>query len=134
MLQQIQKVKSLHKKLLQTATPSSSSSYYYYYCCKNITLHQNSPSTQPQQPQMQSLQCPQTLNYQKPQTFQCFWSQTFDVPDRYSNQLKLHREWEEKMERLNDKYGLDCFSDSELYSESDEGEEYRYKHKYETLI
>ena len=33
--------------------------------------------------------------------------------------------------KLNDKYGLDCFSDSELDSEPDEGEEYRYKHKYE---
>ena len=38
------------------------------------------------------------------------------------------------MERLNDKYNLDCFSDSELDSESDEGEEYHYKHGYETLI
>ena len=48
--------------------------------------------------------------------------------------MRLHREWEEKMERLNDKYGLGYFSDSELDSESDEGEEYRYEHKYETLI
>ena len=38
------------------------------------------------------------------------------------------------MERLNDKYGFNCFSDSELDSESDEGEEYRYEHKYEMLI
>ena len=38
------------------------------------------------------------------------------------------------MERLNDKYGLDCYSDSELDSESDEGEDYRYEHKYEMLI
>ena len=38
------------------------------------------------------------------------------------------------MERLNSKYGLDCFSDSELNSESDEGEEYRYEHNYETLL
>ena len=38
------------------------------------------------------------------------------------------------MERLNDKYSLDCFSDSELNSESDEGEEYRYEHNYETLL
>ena len=35
---------------------------------------------------------------------------------------------------LNDKYNLDCFSDSELDSKSDEGEEYHYKHGYETLI
>ena len=39
-----------------------------------------------------------------------------------------------KMERLNYKYGLDCFSDSELNSKSDKGEEYRYEHKYEMLI
>ena len=38
------------------------------------------------------------------------------------------------MERLNAKYNLDCFSDSELDSESDEGEQYKYKHGYETLI
>ena len=44
------------------------------------------------------------------------------------------REWEEKMKRLNDKYGLNYFSDFEFDSESDEGEEYRYEHKYETLI
>ena len=29
---------------------------------------------------------------------------------------------------------LEYFSDSELDSESDEGENYQYKHKYETLI
>ena len=40
----------------------------------------------------------------------------------------------EKIERLNDKYGLDCLSDSELDSESDEGEDYGYEHKYETLL
>ena len=38
------------------------------------------------------------------------------------------------MERLNTKYNLDCFSDSELDLESDEGEEYKYEHGYETLI
>ena len=42
--------------------------------------------------------------------------------------------WEVEMERLNGKYNLDCFSDSELDSKSDEGEEYHYKHGYETLI
>ena len=42
--------------------------------------------------------------------------------------------WEAEMERLNEKYNLDCFSDSELDSESDEGEEYHYEHGYETLI
>ena len=38
------------------------------------------------------------------------------------------------MERLNEKYKLDCFSSSELDSESDEGEDYRHNHKYEPLI
>ena len=38
------------------------------------------------------------------------------------------------MEKLNEKYGLDYFSDSELDSDSDEGKNYRYEHKYETLI
>ena len=38
------------------------------------------------------------------------------------------------MERLNKKYGLDYFSDAELDSESDEGVNYRYEHKYKTLI
>ena len=31
------------------------------------------------------------------------------------------------MERLNTKYNLDCFSDSMLDSESDEGEQYQMK-------
>ena len=38
------------------------------------------------------------------------------------------------MERLNTKYNLACFSDSELHSESDEDERYQYEHGYETLI
>ena len=38
------------------------------------------------------------------------------------------------MERLNEKYNLDCFSDSELDSESDEDKQYQYEHGYETLI
>ena len=83
---------------------------------------------------MPGFQCPQAQNYQQPQNFQCFQSQAFDVPDRYSNQIRFHREWEEKIERLNDKYGLDCFSYSELDSESDDGEDYRNEQKYETLI
>ena len=50
------------------------------------------------------------------------------------NMTKTRQMWEVEMERLNDKYNLDCFSDSELDSESDEGEEYHYEHGYETLI
>ena len=86
-----------------------------------------------QQPQQPQAQCPQTQNYQKLQSFQRSKSQTFDIPDRYSSQLKLRRQWE-KMERLNNKYGLDCFLDSEFDSESDEGEEYKYEHNYKTLL
>ena len=41
---------------------------------------------------------------------------------------KTKQQWEAEMERLNSKYNLDCFSDSELDSESDEGEQYQYKH------
>ena len=47
---------------------------------------------------------------------------------------KTKQQWEAEMERLNSKYNLDCFSDSELDSESDEGEQYQYEHRYETLI
>ena len=36
--------------------------------------------------------------------------------------------------QLNEKYNLDCYSDSELDSELDKGEEYHYEHGYETLI
>ena len=36
--------------------------------------------------------------------------------------------------KLNSKYNPDCFSDSELDSESDEDEQYRYEHGYKTLI
>ena len=47
-------------------------------------------------------------------------------PDTLS-MTKMRQQWEEEMERLNTKYNLDCFSDSELYSESDEGEQYQYE-------
>ena len=47
---------------------------------------------------------------------------------------KRRQQWEVEMERLNTKYNLDCFLDSELDSESNEGEQYQYEHGYETLI
>ena len=47
---------------------------------------------------------------------------------------KTKQQWEAEMERLNSKYNLDCFSDSELDSESNEGEQYQYEHGYETLM
>ena len=39
-----------------------------------------------------------------------------------------------EMERLNEKYKLDTFSDSKLNSESDEDDQYQYQHQYEMLI
>ena len=50
------------------------------------------------------------------------------------NMTKAKQQWEAEMERLNEKYNLDCFLSSELDSESDEGEQYHYEHGYETLI
>ena len=54
--------------------------------------------------------------------------------DMYPSQTKTCQQWEVEMERLNTKYKLDCFSDSELDSKSDEGEQYCYEHGYKTLI
>ena len=53
---------------------------------------------------------------------------------KLGNMTKTRQQGEAEMERLNNKYNLDCFSNSELDSESDKGEEYRYEHRYETLI
>ena len=47
---------------------------------------------------------------------------------------KAKQQWEEEMERLNSKYNLNCYSDSELDSESHEGEQYHYEHGYEALM
>ena len=47
---------------------------------------------------------------------------------------KMKQQWEQEMERLNEKYKLDTFSDSELNSKSDEDERYQYQHGYEMLI
>ena len=33
--------------------------------------------------------------------------QTYDIPDRFSQQIRLEKEWNEKMEHLNKKYNLD---------------------------
>ena len=56
------------------------------------------------------------------------YSPAYDIPDRFSQQLKLQREWNEKMEQLNNKYNLDYYSNSDSDSES------KSEHKYETLI
>ena len=95
---------------------------------------QKNPSQIQDAPQAQNSQCSETQNCQVPQNFQCTWMQLFNVLDRYVEQIHFRREWEEKMEKLNEKYGLDYFSDSELDPQSNEGENYRYEHNYETLI
>ena len=76
----------------------------------------------------ENFQCPQPQNLQQLQNFQHSQSQSFDIPNHYVEQVHERKEWEEKMERLNDKYGLDYYTSSE--SESDWEEE----PKYETLI
>ena len=53
---------------------------------------------------------------------------------RNLNKTRAKQQWEEEMERLNEKYNLDCFTSSELDSESDKREQYCYEHGYETLI
>ena len=40
------------------------------------------------------------------------------------NMTKTKKQWEAEMEILSSKYNLDCFSNSELDSESEEGEQY----------
>ena len=47
---------------------------------------------------------------------------------RPDNLTKTRQQWKAEMERLNSMYNLDCFLDSELDSESDEGEQYQYEH------
>ena len=85
-----------------------------------------------QEVQMPQARCPQTLSYQRPQNPQKLNLET--LSDQYLSQSKIHKQWEVEMKRLNAKYNLDCFSDSELDSKSDEGEQYEYEHGYETLI
>ena len=88
---------------------------------QNQLQQKTSPQPKVQKPQAR---CP--LNLQKPDQ---------ETPiDKYPSQTKIHQQCEIEMERLNTKYNLDCFSDSELDSESDEREQYQYEHWYETLI
>ena len=84
--------------------------------------HQDQKTSPQQQVQRPQARCP--LNLQKPKA----------PIDKHLSQTKTCQQWEAQMERLNPKYNLDCFSDSELDSESNEGEQYHYKHGYKTLI
>ena len=56
------------------------------------------------------------------------YSPSHHIPDRFSQQLKLEREWNERMEQFHDKDNLDYYSSSESDSESES------EHEYETLI
>ena len=72
--------------------------------------HQKQVQQQPQpqqKTQMTQAQCPQTMNYPKPQSSQKFNLKAHDVAGWYPSQSKLHKQWEEEMERLNSKYNLD---------------------------
>ena len=85
-----------------------------------MNLAQNEISTPKTHQAMQNPQPAQTL---------------LNALDKYMEQAcHQEEEWKNRMEKLNEKYRLDCFSNSELHSESDEGEDYRYKHNYETHI
>ena len=80
---------------------------------------------------IQQQKMPPQPKVQKPQARR---PKTINLTDRYQSQTKIRQQWEAVMERLNSKCNLNFFSDSELDSESDKGEEYRYEHGYETLI
>ena len=77
--------------------------------CKNQEKEENKTQQQkmPPQPKMQKPQArrPKTLN----------------LTDRFPSQAKIKQQWEAEMKRLNSKYNVDFFSDSELNSGSNEG-------------
>ena len=79
----------------------------------------------------QQLKASPQSKLQKPQARQ---PKTLSLNDKYPKKTRAKQEWEEEMERLYEKYNLNCFSSSELDSESDEGEQYCYEHGYETLM
>ena len=97
--------------------------------CQKQLQQQPQPT---QKVEMTQAKCPQTLNYQKPWSSQRFNQKT--SYGQYPSQSEIYKQWEAEMEGLNAKYNLHCFSDTELDSESNEGEQYRYEHGYETLI
>ena len=74
----------------------------------------------PPEVQRPQARCPQTLNFQKPQGPQKSTQET--QLEKYPSQTKSPKQWEAEMERLNSRYNLDCFSHSELDSESDEAQ------------
>ena len=71
----------------------------------------------------QQLKASPQSKLQKPQARR---PKTLSLNDKYPNKTRAKQQWEEEMERLNEKYNLDCFLSSELDSKSDEGEQYHY--------
>ena len=58
-------------------------------------------------------ECQQRNHYpQNPQHLQAY-----DIPDRFSQQIRLEKEWNENMEWLNKKYNLDYYSSCESNSD-----------------
>ena len=53
-----------------------------------------------------------------------WYSAAYGIPDRFSQQYKLEKEWNERMECLNNKYNLDYYSSSESDSESESEDKY----------
>ena len=102
--------------------------------CKNEEKHREEDwdggrqKEQPRNQYPQNTQHHQSQNTQQPQPQNTQHPQSFDVLDRYSEQIRVRREWEEKIECLNKKYNLDYYSSSELESN------FELQHKYETLI
>ena len=86
--------------------------------CKSQKKEEESKAQQPKMSPKQTLQKPQA---RRPKTLNL-------------NKTKAKQQREAEMERLNSKYNLNCFSDSELDSESDEREQHHYEHGYKTLI
>ena len=87
---------------------------------------QSSQCPQPknaQQPQPQNTEHPQSQHTQHPQSQNYQNSQSFDIPYKYTEQIKLRKEWEERIERLNEKYNFDYYSS--LESDSDPQPDYR---------
>ena len=88
--------------------------------CKNEEEHEEDLDVNMQtQSRMcpQNTQCPQPQNPQHPQPQNS--QQSFDIWNRYAEQIKLRKEWVERIKRLNKKYNLDYYSSSGSDSDSD---------------
>ena len=92
--------------------------------CKNQEKKKEENKTQQQK-------MPPQPKVQKPKARR---PKNLNLTDRYPSQTKIKQQCEAERERRHSKYNLDCFSDSDLNSESDKEEQYRYEHGYETLI